>query len=62
MGNHQKKFEDNELQALLDKDDTQNATRIRVWIEYNPKSHFHPFENYGKDSESVSNSTTSAIR
>jgi len=51
-GEHEKppkKFEDSELQALLDEDDAQ--TQQQLAIECDTRSRLHMFEIHGKDSE-----------
>jgi len=49
-GKPPKKFEDSELQALLDEDDS-NSTTTRGSIECDTRSHLHTFEIHEKDPE-----------
>jgi len=46
-----KKFEDSELQALLDEDDSNSTTTTRGSIECDTRSRLHTFEIHGKDPE-----------
>jgi len=49
-GKPPKKFEDSELQALLDEDDS-NSTTTRGSIECDTRSRLHTFEIHGKNPE-----------
>ena len=50
-GKSPKKFEDSELQVLLDEDDAQIQQQLAESIECDTTSHLHTFKIHGKDPE-----------
>ena len=50
-GKPPRKFEDSELQALLDENDTQSQTQMTEMLNVSQKNNFQPFKRYGKHSK-----------